>query len=1234
MATTCTDPNAMNRSGSSQQQRVMNALLPRNAKVDERDYADLILFAKRYAAYLNYYNDTNTVDGNWQALMSMDISVTLAGIAKTDLPSYTDYLKIIYSNIQSAPDEAERKKHFKTIFDFIFSVAIELDTYYREIPDDFEFREYFSSTIQANLQEPLQRLISYYNDFISVPHSYIDNTATYIPDDAPLKITLSQHFSINQLSPIWIAAIPVQVIELSTPDPGNISNAIYHIITHNLFNAQQNIFFKTLSNLVAQSATFLDQTLTNFPKHTPHYALYLSFLHLFKNAQDQLNLFAEKHLDFYYKNILRLQVKEAVPDSVHLVIELQKAIEQHLLLQGTLFKGGKDIDGTEIFYAADEETVINKATVKSLQSVYVQPNSIAGKDFETLYSSNIANSEDGQGAKIISANNEWFPFGNPDKIKEASLGFLIASHYLYLKEATRTITIKFTFGQAFSLVNGDINTAFDIQLTGKKGWYNVPKYKAVADTTAITISFTLTLEGDAPPIVGYSEKIHAANYFTDLPLMRFILRNEKNTFNPYAALKGIQLNNIFIEVSVEGAKDLVVQNDEGALDPSKPFKPFGNQPKVGSSFIMGSKEIFQKNLTQLSLVIDWDEVPDSLSDQLDEALHEYERTLNYIDVKRKFHTVKTAVLSKGKWMELDKQKGMFIEDNLYNVIFNWTRPDYKYAGKLSSADIEHAEINITTSNIQPNAKSYDKNEAYSNTSVDGFLKLDLNFPDFGHSAYPAALRNAAQSVAVAVTGAGTANMTMSVSPTSAIPKEPYTPAIKSFAVNYTATTAINLQETDSILFNKRETNFYHLTPFGYTEISKSLQTNTSILPAYENEGELFIGLDNLLPSSTVKVLFQIADGTSNPLKEENEVDWYYLATNNWIKFEKVAVADATKNFTQSGIVTFILNEKINKGNHLFNSELSWIKAVVTNNSDAVCKLIAVQAQAVKATLQVDKTKGSWFKKILPANTISKMVIADAAIKKIAQPYESFEGRVPESSDQFYTRVSERLRHKKRAITAFDFERIVLEQFPSIYKAKCINHTGLIPGKVANTTKYSETIPGHVTIVTIPDLRHQAFKNPLKPYTSIGLLTNIKDYLSKITSPFVKLHVLNPKFEEVQFQFDVKITPPLDETFYVKQLSLDIERFLCPWAFESGRAIEFGGKISKSVILNFIEERYYVDYVLCFKMNHFIDRGTTNHKELYDVEEAITTTGISVLVSYYDEVNDIRHLINKGTPCVC
>jgi hypothetical protein len=1225
MATICKDTKATNRSGSSQLQRVLKALLPASAKIDERDAADLILFAKRYAAYLNYYSELNVPDGDWQPIMSMDVSVTLAAVAKTDVKAYADFLKIIYNNIQSAASEADRKKYFKTIFDFVFSVTKEIDQYYREIPDDFEFKEYFSSTIQARLQDPFNRLLHYYNDFVTA--GYINATANFIPADAPLVITLSQNFSAADLSWVWTAS-PEQ-IELSLPEPADVSNSIYHIITHNLFNAQLDIYFKTLSNIALQSASFLEQTLTNFPSHTPHYALYLTFIQLFKKAQEHINSFTERHLDFYYKDVLRLQQKEAERDSVHLQIELQKGIEQHLLTNGTLFKGGKDVDGKEINYVLEEDVVINRASVKTLQSVYVEKNKKSGKNFETVYASSVANSEDGQGAKLLSTAGEWFPFGNPEKIKEASLGFAVASHYLYLNEATRTIIVTLHFTSSVALSNSDLVDAFTIQLTGKKGWYDVTSY--TPNVVGANISFTIPLDGGAPPIVGYTEKVHKDIYKTDLPIIRFYLKNVRNQYNPYAVLIALKLKSLSLETKVEGLKDVLLQNDEGGLDPAKPFTPFGTQPRVGSSFIIGSNEIMQKQLKFLQLVVDWDKVPDALVDQLDEALHEYEKTLNYIDMKRKFHTVKVSVLENGRWKTVDDKRGMFIEDVLYQNIYDWTRPLHKYATKLSPSDLEHAVINVSATSLKPIERTYEKNPSYSTGSVNGFIKLDLNYPDFGHSAYPAALQAAASKVTVAVTGAGTANMTMTVTPTATPPKEPYTPLIKSFSVNYTAYTQIDLDNKNDADFEGKDGYFFQLSPFGYKEINKSISTDvTTVLPLYENEGELYIGFENLIPSSTLKVLFQLAEGTSNPLKDMQPVNWYYLSGNNWLLFEKTGVLDATVNFTQSGIVTFLLPATINTGNSFFDASLSWIKMAVVENADAVCKSLDIKAQVVKVSLLDDKANGIYFKKILPPNTISKLLIADAAVKKITQPYESFDGRIKERSEQFYTRVSERLRHKQRAIAAWDYEKIILEEFPCVYKAKCINHTGMIKTNVPGELRYTETLPGHVTIVTIPDLRNHTFKNPLRPYTSIGLLTNIKTYLSKLTSPFVKLHVVNPKFEEVQFEFSVAITPPLDEVFFVKQLSLDIEQFLCPWAYSFDRDIEFGGKISKSVVLNFIEERYYVDHVACFKMHHIVLRGKEEYR---DVEEAQTTTGISILVSYFDEKTGLRHLINDK-PCDC
>ncbi len=105
---------------------------------------------------------------------------------------------------------------------------------------------------------------------------------------------------------------------------------------------------------------------------------------------------------------------------------------------------------------------------------------------------------------------------------------------------------------------------------------------------------------------------------------------------------------------------------------------------------------------------------------------------------------------------------------------------------------------------------------------------------------------------------------------------------------------------------------------------------------------------------------------------------------------------------------------------------------------------------------------------------------------------------------------------------------------------------------------------------------------------------------------------------------------MEESFFTKQLSTEIEQFLTPWAFDNKTEISFGGKIYKSALINFVEERSYVDYVTCFKMYQFINR-TDPPK---DVEVAVGSTARSILVSYFDEENNIRHKIDPIENCVC
>ncbi len=146
------------------------------------------------------------------------------------------------------------------------------------------------------------------------------------------------------------------------------------------------------------------------------------------------------------------------------------------------------------------------------------------------------------------------------------------------------------------------------------------------------------------------------------------------------------------------------------------------------------------------------------------------------------------------------------------------------------------------------------------------------------------------------------------------------------------------------------------------------------------------------------------------------------------------------------MVTLTLPADISNQNTLFQKGMYWIKAAVKNNIDAVCNMILIQAQSAAVELLQEESNGIEFRKNLSAKTISKLVVSNAAVKTIAQPFDGFGGRTRETDDHFYVRVSERLRHKQRAISIWDYEHILLEHFPQLYKVKCLNHTRFLQGQ--------------------------------------------------------------------------------------------------------------------------------------------------------------------------------------------
>jgi hypothetical protein len=401
----------------------------------------------------------------------------------------------------------------------------------------------------------------------------------------------------------------------------------------------------------------------------------------------------------------------------------------------------------------------------------------------------------------------------------------------------------------------------------------------------------------------------------------------------------------------------------------------------------------------------------------------------------------------------------------------------------------------------------------------------------------------------------------------------------------------------------------HLYPFTGTYKREQIQSKPTLFPTFCDEGTLFLGLKDLVPGDNLNILFQLAEATSDSESAKEEVHWHYLDNNIWKALRKGfdILNDGTENLTASGIIKLALPENITKDNTVMPKNFHWIKACISKNSKAVGEAAGIYSQAAEVTFTNDAANDKMrLQNALPANSISKLYDADANIKSVVQPYETFGGRLPEMEGQFYVRVSEHLRHKGRAIQKFDYERLALEAFPQVFKAKCINHSFALDAHIyKNDFPYA---PGYVILAVIPDLNKLKAGNSFEPKVPVSIIEKIDSYIRKHTSPFVRFRTMNPQYEEINFCLRVKLMPGKDENYYREKLKQDLRELLAPWAVGKYDKLSFGQCVYRSDVVLFLESRDYVDFISDFKMGKSTEMPADKSKICPDTPRSILIAG--------------------------
>ena len=1231
--------NPLQHNGTSQAQRFLPGIdKNRFALADENDYSDWIVFANEFSAYLHFYDPENNPATDWKPFFSNDISAQLGLIAIQDIKHYRHEVKERFDFIRDDDHNTAvetLKLKLNELFSAILTLSKALDLSREKLPDCAVLKTSLSNLIQGKLAPALQKLLGYF--LAAKNKGYLSISTMGDWKILNLKIQDAGEIIFGEgLTSIWmndtgkltwndyLSAIHEDDSIFNHPLTGDTKFYLSaeHAANHNLFTGIFDTYLSVYTKIVSEAEKELTGTLGEYNFHTPHYALFLTFLKLFRTARDQINTTTQRHLDFYYREVLKLQPRFAEANKVHVLTELTKQTDKYQLSAGTFLKAGKDSLKKEVFYAIDADTVINKAKAASFKSLcicspsdtvyYPGTKNIRQNNNGRIFASPVANSDDGLGAELSGENKEWHPFVNKvykDAVlshiamPEALIGFAIASHYLYLTEGERKVRLRLVTNPT-AVLDGE---KIECWLTTGKEWYktNTPEISSVSKklsdgkTPCTEISFTIP--GSVPAIVNYNPKVHGGNFGCELPILKILLANDDNSVFGYNALKNTTITKTEVSVEVgmdqsynqKGLKNLVLSNDSGPVDSSKPFLPFGSQPGKDAGFIIGHKEIFSKKNATIKLNLEWAEIPAS------EYSIKYETNDDEAIKKPK---VKLQFQGEGNWKSHSDDPTIASATEIFNGI--------------------NARLQVLASGQSvPDSALVNYRDDYSvhlPSTVSGFMRLSLK-SSFGHRQYLSDL-----SLYYAETNLPADKKTIKVKPI-----EPYTPKIKSLYAGYSAINGCDLTRKSD--FAAREIRFFHLYPFGEGEQHACLNQGTEVylLPQFSHTregipvphtGELFIGIETLNPGESVNLLFQVLEGTTNPtvIKPEKHISWSYLSKNQWTDFKQEEYSDNTLDLLQSGIISFAVPKQATTENTILPAGLIWIRGAVTRSAEAVCKLLSVLAQASVATFSDQGNAGDFLDNPLDSGTISKLRIPDAAVKMISQPYTSFGGRQKENDEHFYIRVSERLRHKARGITVWDFEHLVLESFPEIYKVKCLNHTQIGDGI------YNELSPGHVSIITIPMLQNRNDANPLKPFTQQSTLTRIENFLSDKISGFVILHTGQPQFEEIRVGFSLKLSGEYkDFNFYSSLLKEEITRFLSPWAYGDQNSIDFGGKVYKSVLINFIEERYYVDFITDVYM--YVKVSDTAAESI-DSDVIVASTARSILVS----ATASKHVIHQVT----
>lgn len=714
-------------------------------------------------------------------------------------------------------------------------------------------------------------------------------------------------------------------------------------------------------------------------------------------------------------------------------------------------------------------------------------------------------------------------FGGKDAVF-ASVGLMLESPMLLLEEGARELSVSFyptedalAYLQELEEKCGGnrlFEDAFYLEISTEEGWVRVKDFVLnFRERQYLEFAFRLTEEFGA--VVPCEYESHDTS--TRMPALRILLNREAWLF-PYSWAKKVRFGKMKVGVKVSGIRNVKVYNELGGLDIKTPFYALGVQPEKGAWMVFGNYEMALKPLVRAGLGWRWIGLPRNVGGM------EVHYAAYGGRIGNESFRVRTEWLSNGRW------KGGGQGDELLFVSDE--------EGKIGDTSRIACQPDKKMPVVKGNVQGYEPQRVRG-----GFIRMVLTAPEmgFGHKLYR-------QLFAQVMMENSRRKRSLPV------PTEPISPQMDALTLDYEA--------EEEVFFAAGQpsgsTRLYHLPLLGHGHLLPVvINTPLEFVTDSDCPYSLYLEFEKAVGYNRLSFFVDFAPLWKEGVCEDSRTGkvrvrsgkWSIFSGRRWVELaERAVLKDDTDGFMKSGLIEIGLPKVI--GEEDLNREGRFLAKVSFQGKEGDFPMIrGIYTHVVEVVEEEGNGKGgSKERKWKPKQNLP-------GIASVVQASPGVRGRKGESREEMALRVANRIAGRGRLVAAADFEKAVLEYFPSVEKVKCLPAT-------------DSKGWGRKGTVTVILMRRQ--EGGGWPMCTGDLLSEAEKRLQELTTPFLRVDAINPVYEEMTVRCHITLMPGNVAGVVIQRLQARLNACIAPWE-SKGEMPEFGYSFSLQALRNILLE---------------------------------------------------------------